>query len=202
MEAWLETQPPEVAVAFAARAVLRVLPILQTAQREGYMGKMVLPMFRAAAVSWAAAKYPAHKEKLATACRAAASRAAHPAGPTWVSGFAATAVVTVRDAANAAANALDALAGYTVYSAANASPAEAAYAATNAAPAEAVYSAEIAAAATAFYSAVSFDATRVEEGAAASDIARSLLWPEGQTDQFRSLWQEMKRRDQTADRRA
>jgi hypothetical protein len=46
----------------------------------------------------------------------------------------------------------------------------------------------------AFWSAVSTDATRLEEGAAASDIAGSPLWPQpkGQPDQLQSLWQEMK----------
>jgi hypothetical protein len=41
---------------------------------------------------------------------------------------------------------------------------------------------------------VSIDATRMEEGAAASDIAGSPLWPQpqGQPDWLRSLWQEMK----------
>jgi 8-oxo-dGTP pyrophosphatase MutT (NUDIX family) len=44
----------------------------------------------------------------------------------------------------------------------------------------------------AFWSAVSSDATLVDEGAAASDIAGSPLWPQGQPDQLRSLWQEVK----------
>jgi hypothetical protein len=44
----------------------------------------------------------------------------------------------------------------------------------------------------AFWSAVSIEATRVEEGAAASVIAGSPLWPQGQPAQFQSLWQKMK----------
>jgi hypothetical protein len=47
-------------------------------------------------------------------------------------------------------------------------------------------------AAAPFWSAVSFDATRVEEGATASVIAGSPLWPQGQPDQHQSLWQELK----------
>ena len=45
-----------------------------------------------------------------------------------------------------------------------------------------------------FWSAVSIDATRAEEGAAASVIARSPLWPQpqGQPDRLRLLWQELK----------
>jgi hypothetical protein len=49
-------------------------------------------------------------------------------------------------------------------------------------------------ASAAFWSTVSIDATRMEEGAAVSDIAGSPLWPQpqGQPDWLRSLWQEMK----------
>ncbi len=48
------------------------------------------------------------------------------------------------------------------------------------------------AAAPFFWSALSSDATCLEKGAAASVIARSPLWPQGQPDQLHSLWREMK----------
>jgi hypothetical protein len=44
----------------------------------------------------------------------------------------------------------------------------------------------------AFWSAVSDDARRVEEGATASVITGSPLWPQGQPDKIQALWQEMK----------
>jgi hypothetical protein len=63
-EAWLGKQPSEVAVALAARVALRVLPVVQSA-KGGYRGCLVLPVFRATAVSWSTAKYPAHGTELA-----------------------------------------------------------------------------------------------------------------------------------------
>ncbi|TPV97888.1 MAG: hypothetical protein USCAAHI_02689 [Beijerinckiaceae bacterium] len=46
--------------------------------------------------------------------------------------------------------------------------------------------------ARALWRSVSMDATRVEEGVTASDIASSRLWPQGQPYQLRALWREMK----------
>jgi hypothetical protein len=103
LKAWLRKQPRAISVAFAARAALRVVPVLETAKPdERYMRDLVLPSFRATAVSWAAARYPARETELSAGAATAA-----------------------------------------------------------------------------FWSAVSNDATHVEEGAAASVIAGSPLWPQG-----------------------
>jgi hypothetical protein len=69
-EASLGKQPSEVAVAFAARVALRVLPVVQSA-KGGYRGCLVLPVFRATAVSWSTAKYPAHGTELVANAAAA-----------------------------------------------------------------------------------------------------------------------------------
>jgi hypothetical protein len=178
--AWLRKQPREVSVAFAARAALRVLPVLQTAKPdERYMRDIVLPSFRATAVSWAAARYPAHETELSTGAAAAAFVAF---GPTDVTAL----------AANAAAQAVRATATPDAFTAADRAARYAADAFT-----DAIRDTKGIAAASSYaalWSAVSIDATQVEEGVAASVIAGSMPWPLHvlQPEPLQSLWQDLK----------
>jgi hypothetical protein len=172
VRAWLKPRPRQVSVALGARMGLRILPVLQIASRNKRdTSDLVLPAFHAAAVSWAAAKYPAHKAELATRAEQAEAAFSDPtkltdlSAPTlWVpAGFiAAVDTIFVRGAFSARA-------------------AWVTHAANRTGAADAT-----------FWSAVSADATRVEEGAATSDIAGSPLWPTGQPEQLNSIWQEMK----------
>lgn len=245
-EAWLENQPREVAIALAARVALRVLPVVQTA--KGYKGCLVLPVFRATAVSWSKAKYPAHETELvdyaatayvsAVAAAAAVVVAAATADAAAVRAASAvcSAVATVTAAARAAAAAVRTADAYAAVAATRATAASAraaaaraddsyaaiaafraaAYAAAfaddanNAAAyadargyAVVVRDADAATTASAaafagnassrfFWSALSTDATRAEKGKKTCAIAGSPLWPRGQPDELRSLWQELK----------
>ncbi len=75
VQRWLDTIEPakrrrEVAVALAARAALRVTPLLGRELTRGkrsratVLSDFVLPSLRATALAWAAAKYPAHGSEL------------------------------------------------------------------------------------------------------------------------------------------
>jgi hypothetical protein len=159
------------------------------------MRGLVLPVFRATAVSWAAAKYRAHETELAAVAAAARAAVNPPAATNDDAGiavaYAATATLAAVDAA-ADFSAVDAATH--AFAAVDAAAHAFAFADDALRDATADYSLGLATIHTedAFWSAVSTDATRVEQGGTASVIASSPLWPQGQPDNLRSLWQEMK----------
>jgi TIR domain len=194
LEAWLQKQPREVSVALAARAALRFLAAVQQTEKRGgnkggLFSEVVLPVFRATAVSWAAAKYPARETEIARAATAAA-RAAKAAAESPTGAYHAAAIAATR--ANAAARAAAATATATATSAITA----AATAATDVATGRFIAGFDSSGRRIAIVhppgAELSIDATRLEKGAAASVIAGSPLWPNGQPEWLQSLWQELK----------
>jgi hypothetical protein len=79
-EKWLGRKPREVAVTLAERAALRVLQVVWRARtiapEVDIQAVILLPVFRAASVAWAAAKYPDRHWTLATAANAASASVA------------------------------------------------------------------------------------------------------------------------------
>lgn len=116
LERWLRDKPREWSAVIAARAALRVAPMLATALGSlgGGASKMtreiVLPSFRGMAASWVAGTWPVHGVEVRAAARAAANavvrvrRGAGAAAAADAADAAAYAVATT-DAADVAANA-------------------------------------------------------------------------------------------------
>lgn len=115
LELCLDGEPRQLAIIIAARAALRVVPLLVdlSSMRTRDLSSVVLPVLRAFAAPWAAAKYPAHSlEFRADTAALAASFAASAADAADVAHAAffaartvdsAAAVVAAVDAADAAA---------------------------------------------------------------------------------------------------
>ena len=107
---WLDEIVPaqrrrEVAVALAARAALRVLPLLgrelthRARQRDEILSAVALPCLRATALSWAAGKYPTHGPEVSAVADAAAVAARAAADAARAVRVAAFADATFADAA-------------------------------------------------------------------------------------------------------
>jgi len=106
LEAWLRTQPNDIAVTMAARSALRVVPLVGTASRElikRQLGQLTEATFRAAALARAVGRYPALTNEL----RGAANAAAFAAADTSMSPRALGASWAVSAASHAADTALD-----------------------------------------------------------------------------------------------
>jgi hypothetical protein len=188
LEGWLRRQSREVAVDFAARAALRVLPLFVRAARKRASAKAAREfadwtgaLFRATALARAAGKYPTRANELggfaAVAAEAAFAVAAAADAATRGSNVARTAAAAAA-AANAAAAA-----------AANAAAAEASFVAEVSSAAEASFAAaaEATANADAFWDVIEADATQVR-AVGASALVDAPLWPNGTPDWASDAW--------------
>ena len=164
---WLAKQPDQWSVTIAARAALRVLPLL----REANDPVTVLSAFRATAIARFAAKFPDRATE--TAANAAASMAGvHAAANFAVIAAAAAYGDDARDAGSAASLA------------AAASTAAAAAAFTNAESAPAAVSA--------MFAAVSHDAERLRDGLiTAVQLATAPLWPTPAPPHILKAWRQL-----------
>jgi hypothetical protein len=189
---WLDAIEPaerrrEVAVALAARAALRVVPLLiaefdlHTDVRDVVLSEIILPIFRGMLVTWAAAKYPARREEFRAAATAAAANfapidiatgAAGAAAFTLESAIAAVRLIAVPivDAIPTAVHAIDAA----IHAAA-----DAAGRAGEGTPGAGSASCDD-------------DAEAIESGLSATEIAGNSLWPEGAPSWAVGAWQELK----------
>lgn len=177
---WLDRIKParrrrEVAVAMAARAALRVAPLLvkelpRGRRRGEILSTIVLPSLRANALSWAAGKYPTRDDEIRTAAGTFSANVV----------FAAAAAEFTADAANSAAKAAGAVAF-------------AADAGANAA-AFAVFAADEvpAAGANAAATAYAADAALIDSGRSGVELAGMPLWPNGAPDWASEAWRTLR----------
>jgi hypothetical protein len=162
LQAWLRNRPRPFWSVIAARMILRGLPAgAKVADAKESLRDVALPVFRAAAVSWTACRYPAYETELAADAEAAAG-VVFAVGPGAYPAYAAAAIVSKSCGATDVAYFADTT--------------------------TALYPT----AAAAVWPEISNDATRAEEGVAASAIAGTPLWRFGQGKELLALWQELK----------
>jgi hypothetical protein len=169
LQNWLESLSPErgrwVSVTVAARAALRVVPLVATAakyqsdeERKRSLPRLSFPIFYASALAWVAAAFPTRADALRSAARAAAAK----------SGPFSAAYNSATTAAFAAAATDD-----------GKSAASAAFAAANAA--DAATNADV-------WSLVSRDANFIASGGAAQALASMPPWPNGAPNEMMAHW--------------
>ena len=179
----------DVAIAFAARAALRVLPLLVSELRatrrvrDNTLSAFVLPCLRATALPWAAAKYPAHGNEL----RAAASAAASAADAASAASTPPPPPPSPPPSPSPPPPRLPAAFAFAAASAASAAASAAAFAFAAAAA-----SADASATAAAFAAASAADAAMIDSGRSGAQLAGLPLWPGGAPDRASEAWWELK----------
>jgi len=107
---WLKDKPPDVSIVIAARAGLRVIPTLATSlgPRGGGARTLILPTFRALAMTWLVVGYPSRRSEILDVADSAA-RITEDARSTRAvrAAYAAAAAITVSNPHDAAASAAE-----------------------------------------------------------------------------------------------
>ena len=189
---WLDRIEPaerrrEVAIALAARAALRVIPLLGptngTSGQAGVIPNILLTSVPATALAWATGQYPARSKELQSSAAAAGARASAAAA-------AASSVAAGHNSAAAAS--ATAYAATAVTSASDA--ATSAYASTSASARAVAYASAAAASHSgrASASVVVADADFIDSGGSGVGLAGLPLWPKPAPKWATEAWQNLK----------